>query len=180
MQLQRATRNMPLFREGMDFLATHDDTTPPSWQNDPYSTVVWVLQGDGGRFDEVTEEMTDRPVAAVLAVQVSDYNTRVRLAVHPDHRHRGWGRRMLRRLLTENYGYVTAEVNPTDRATMRFAVNYGTIVQYTRDSEDELWAVVQLTLEQGWPHGQCGCSDCRHDLSLLGSRDSSRRPSRAI
>lgn len=149
---------------------------PHTWNIRRGHHMMWLLEADeGGTFDEVTEQVTGRPLAGVIVATSGYISNETLIAVHPNYQRQRWGYRMMNHLLSTNYETLWGEVDTTDTAAMAFASHYGTF-QGAREHEGRLLALVQFWYNApNWQHANCRCTHCIVDLNSLNAGPRRRR-----
>lgn len=171
MRLRRVNGGTTRWNNGRQFIIDNAGFVP-DWLMTARARThqMWALEEtNGGTFDEVTEEVTGRPLVAVIMFQRDAYvGTETIIVVDPRYRSQGWGRRLLTWMLTNNSSRAYGTVDTFDPAAMAFAARYGRFEDSFQDN-GRLLASVRFSFDnRNWRHAGCRCSHCQAELSCLG------------
>lgn len=130
---------------------------------------LWVVQGPGENWDDVSEEFQTRPIQAVMSLASGGYRDgerEVSIAVQPAHRGQGLATRLLRYELLNQYTSFTSRVAVHQREGLAFAAKHGAFESYDEDTMTFRFELSRVRL----PHLGCSCSECYRDLDFANNR----------
>jgi GNAT superfamily N-acetyltransferase len=171
MRLSRVNGGTTRWNRGREFISEHAGYLPDWFMTARARThQMWALEETtGGSFNEVTEEVTGRPVVAVVLTERDMYvGANTLIVVHPRYRQQGWGTRLLTWLLQSFSSRVYVMMDTADPAAMAFAARLGRFEDSWQDN-GRLLAHVRFGFDnRNWRHAGCRCAHCQAELSSLG------------